>query len=98
MYKMFYSKKKYEYHCSDINKTYLSKHIDYVNSNNTATLASNSIINNTATLASHEAYTNETNETKRTLVFSPSFCGKSSLVLNKLKIISWDNPEKQIKI
>ena len=38
------------------------------------------------------------NETNRTLIVGPSFCGKTHLVLNKLRLIRLEDPEKQICI
>ena len=38
------------------------------------------------------------NETNRTLIVGPSFCGKTHLLLNKLRLIRLDDPEKQIRI
>ena len=38
------------------------------------------------------------NETNRTLIVGPSFCGKTPLLLNKLRLIRLEDPEKQIRI
>ena len=38
------------------------------------------------------------NETNRTLIVGPSFCGKTHLFLNKLRLIRLEDPEKQIRI
>ena len=38
------------------------------------------------------------NETNRTLIVGPSFCGKTHLLLNKLRLIRLEDPEKQIRI
>ena len=38
------------------------------------------------------------NETNRTLIVGPSFCGKTNLLLNKLRLIRLEDPEKQIRI
>ena len=38
------------------------------------------------------------NETNRTLIVRPSFCGKTHLLLNKLRLIRLEGPEKQIRI
>ena len=38
------------------------------------------------------------NETNRTLTVGPSFCGKTHLLLNKLRLIRLEDPEKQIRI
>ena len=45
--------------------------------------------------ANAEAVANETN---RTLIVGPSFCGKTHLLLNKLRLIRLEDPEKQIRI
>ena len=45
----------------------------------------------TATLALH-------NNCNRTLIVGPSFCGKTHLLLNKLRLIRLEDPEKQIRI
>ena len=37
------------------------------------------------------------NETNRTLIVGPSFCGKTHLLLNKLRLIRLEDPEKQIR-
>ena len=34
----------------------------------------------------------------RTLIVGPSFCGKTHLLLNKLRLIRLEDPEKQIRI
>ena len=41
---------------------------------------------------------NGVNETNRTLIVGPSFCGKTHLLLNKLRLIRLEDPEKQIRI
>ena len=38
------------------------------------------------------------NETNRTLIVGPSFCGKTHLLLNKLRLNRLEDPEKQIRI
>ena len=38
------------------------------------------------------------NETNRTLIVGPSFCGKTHLLLNKLRLIRLEDPERQIRI
>ena len=38
------------------------------------------------------------NETNRTLIVGPSFCGKTHLLLNKLRLIRLEDPEKQIRV
>ena len=38
------------------------------------------------------------NKTNRTLIVGPSFCGKTHLLLNKLRLIRLKDPEKQIRI
>ena len=38
------------------------------------------------------------NETNRTIIVGPSFCGKTHLLLNKLRLIRLEDPEKQIRI
>ena len=38
------------------------------------------------------------NETNITLIVGPSFCGKTHLLLNKLRLIRLEDPEKQIRI
>ena len=45
--------------------------------------------------ANAEAVANETN---RTLIVGPSFCGKTHLLLNKLRLSRLEDPEKQIRI
>ena len=41
---------------------------------------------------------NYDNKCNRTLIVGPSFCGKTHLLLNKLRLIRLENPEKQIRI
>ena len=41
---------------------------------------------------------NNDNKCKRTLIVGPSFCGKTHLLLNKLRLIRLEDPEKQIRI
>ena len=38
------------------------------------------------------------NKCNRTLIVGPSFCGKTQLLLNKLRLIRLEDPEKQIRI
>ena len=38
------------------------------------------------------------NKCNRTLIVGPSFCGKTHLLLNKLRLIRMQDPEKQIRI
>ena len=38
------------------------------------------------------------NKCNRTLIVGPSFCGKTHLLLNKLRLIRLEDPEKQIRI
>ena len=54
----------------------------------------------------NENYNNQTddnnnqidNNCNRTLIVGPSFCGKTHLLLNKLRLIRLEDPEKQIRI
>ena len=41
---------------------------------------------------------NNENKCNRTLIVGPSFCGKTHLLLNKLRLIRLEDPEKQIRI
>ena len=41
---------------------------------------------------------NNDNKCNRTLIVGPSFCGKTHLLLNKLRLIRLEDPEKQIRI
>ena len=41
---------------------------------------------------------NADSENNRTIIVSPSFCGKSHLLLNKLRLIRLEDPERQIRI
>ena len=41
---------------------------------------------------------NNDNKCNRTLLVGPSFCGKTHLLLNKLRLIRLEDPEKQIRI
>ena len=41
---------------------------------------------------------NDNNMCNRTLIVGPSFCGKTHLLLNKLRLIRLEDPEKQIRI
>ena len=38
------------------------------------------------------------NKCNRTLLVGPSFCGKTPLLLNKLRLIRLEDPDKQIRI
>ena len=38
------------------------------------------------------------NENNKTLIVGPSFCGKTLLLLNKLRLIRLEDPERQIRI
>ena len=40
----------------------------------------------------------DNNKCNRTLIIGPSFCGKTHLLLNKLRLIRLEDPEKQIRI
>ena len=40
----------------------------------------------------------DNNNCNRTLIVGPSFCGKTHLLLNKLRLIRLEDPEKQIRI
>ena len=40
----------------------------------------------------------DNNKCNRTLIVGPSFCGKTHLLLNKLRLIRLEDPEKQIRI
>ena len=42
--------------------------------------------------------TNDNNKCNRTLIVGPSFCGKTYLLLNKLRLIRLEDPEKQIGV
>ena len=48
----------------------------------------------------HNNNNNNDNDNKcnRTLIVGPSFCGKTHLLLNKLRLIRLEDPEKQIRI
>ena len=41
---------------------------------------------------------NDNNRCNRSLIVGPSFCGKTHLLLNKLRLIRLEDPEKQIRI
>ena len=40
----------------------------------------------------------DNNKCNRTLIVGPSFCGKTHLLLNKLRLIRLEDPEKQVRI
>ena len=40
----------------------------------------------------------DNNKCNRTLIVGPSFCGKTHLLLNKIRLIRLEDPEKQIRI
>ena len=59
----------------------------------------NNNINDNNAEANAKAIANSgVNETNRTLIVGPSFCGKTHLLLNKLRLIRLEDPEKQIRI
>ena len=64
-------------------------------SNNNNAEANAGAVANSPAGANAEAVANETN---RTLIVGPSFCGKTHLLLNKLRLIRLEDPEKQIRI
>ena len=64
-------------------------------SNNNNVGANAGAVANSPAEAVAEAVANETN---RTLIVGPSFCGKTHLLLNKLRLIRLEDPEKQIRI
>ena len=45
-----------------------------------------------------EGPSNGASENNRTLIVGPSFCGKTHLLLNKLRLIRLEDPERQIRI
>ena len=46
----------------------------------------------------HNNNIDDDNKCNRTLIVGPSFCGKTHLLLNKLRLIRLEDPEKQIRI
>ena len=46
----------------------------------------------------HNINNNGDTKCNRTLIVGPSFCGKTHLLLNKLRLIRLEDPEKQIRI
>ena len=54
--------------------------------------------NNNAEANANDDNNSGVNETNRTLIVGPSFCGKTHLLLNKLRLIRLEDPEKQIRI
>ena len=46
----------------------------------------------------HTHNNDDNNKCNRSLVVGPSFCGKTHLLLNKLRLIRLEDPEKQIRI
>ena len=46
----------------------------------------------------HNNINDDDNKCNRTLIVGPSFCGKTHLLLNKLRLIRLEDPEKQIRI
>ena len=54
--------------------------------------------NNNAEANANDDNNSGVNETDRTLIVGPSFCGKTHLLLNKLRLIRLEDPEKQIRI
>ena len=49
-------------------------------------------------LPAHNNNNDNDNKCNRTLIVGPSFCGKTHLLLNKLRLIRLEDPEKQIRI
>ena len=45
----------------------------------------------------HNNNTDNDNKCNRTLIVGPSFCGKTHFLLNKLRLIQLEDPEKQIR-
>ena len=54
--------------------------------------------NNNAKAIANDDNNSGVNETNRTLIVGPSFCGKTHLLLNKLRLTRLEDPEKQIRI
>ena len=54
--------------------------------------------NNNAKAIANDDNNSGVNETNRTLIVGPSFCGKTHLLLNKLRLIRLEDPEKQVRI
>ena len=46
----------------------------------------------------NDSNNDDDNKCNRTLIVGPSFCGKTHLLLNKLRLIRLEDPEKQIRI
>ena len=49
-------------------------------------------------VSTHNNDNDNDNKCNRTLIVGPSFCGKTHLLLNKLRLIRLEDPEKQIRI
>ena len=71
-----------------------SYHTHNNNDNNNAGANAEAVANSPAGANAN----NGVNETNRTLIVGPSFCGKTHLLLNKLRLIRMEDPEKQIRI
>ena len=58
----------------------------------------NNINDNNAKAIANDDNNSDVNATNRTLIVGLSFCGKTHLLLNKLRLIRLEDPEKQIRI
>ena len=109
----FNKKVKCEFCNKDFNKTYLSKHLKRCNINHDNTnneiinhnenhdnnnYTNNIITNDDTDNNDNIMFTGGQQSCNRTLIFGPSFCGKTHLLLNKLQLIRLDNPEQKICI
>ena len=68
------------------------------NANSSAEANAKAIANSPAEAVAEAVAGANANETNRTLIVGPSFCGKTHLLLNKLRLIRLEDPEKQIRI
>ena len=68
------------------------------NNNNVGANANNGVQSFAKAIANDDNAGANANETNRTFIVGPSFCGKTHLLLNKLRLIRLEDPEKQIRI
>ena len=68
------------------------------NNDNNAEANAEAVANSPAEAVAKAVAGANANETNRTLIVGPSFCGKTHLLLNKLRLIRLEDPEKQIRI
>ena len=91
----------------ELNKRYLRFHIKRCNNNMTNNMTNNNhamaSVNQGTTPADPAIATtaeihDSNNKCNRTLIVGPSFCGKTHLLLNKLRLITLEDPDRRIYI